>query len=101
MKAGKAQGAKVVSRNVKPEDAEKWTKKVEELEDQIQEEMRNEKEEKQLATADMEVNKAENLIKHEKEIKARPKRTWFAKRERKEDMKKTKKPKKGGKAGKA
>lgn len=66
------------------------------MEDAIQETMKNEKEEKQLARADMEVTKAENLIKHEKEIKARPKRTWFAKRERKEGIKKQKK--KGGKA---
>ncbi|TPR11067.1 Methyltransferase domain family protein [Aspergillus niger] len=49
VKAGKSQGAKIASRVIEPA----------------------------LAQAEMQVTKGENLIKHEAEIKSRPKRTWF------------------------
>lgn len=39
--------------------------------------MQEEKEEKQLAAAEMQVKKGENLMEHEAEIKSRPRRTWF------------------------
>jgi ATP-dependent RNA helicase DDX27 len=47
------------------------------MEDEIKEVLREEQEEKQLAQADMQLTRGENLVKHEKEIMARPKRTWF------------------------
>ncbi len=47
------------------------------MEEEIDEVLEEEKLEKQLAQAEMQVTKGENLIKHEAEIKSRPKRTWF------------------------
>ncbi|ENH69993.1 ATP-dependent RNA helicase DRS1 [Fusarium oxysporum f. sp. cubense race 1] len=56
VKAGKAQGAKIVSRQIEAAEVD---------------------EEKQLAHVEMQVKKGENLIQHEAEIKGRPRRTWF------------------------
>ncbi|RAL05244.1 putative ATP-dependent RNA helicase DRS1 [Aspergillus ibericus CBS 121593] len=77
VKAGKAQGAKIASRVVDPAVADSWAAKAEELADEIEEVLSEEKMEKQLAQVEMQVTKGENLLKHEAEIKSRPKRTWF------------------------
>jgi ATP-dependent RNA helicase DDX27 len=77
VKASKAQGAKVASRVVDPAVADQWAKKAADLEEEINEVLEEEKTEKQLAQAEMQVTKGENLIKHEAEIMSRPKRTWF------------------------
>ncbi|KAJ5091310.1 Transcription factor [Penicillium alfredii] len=77
VKAGKAQGAKIASRVVEPAIADEWAQKAADLADEINEVMQEEKTEKQLAQAEMQVNKGENLIKHGSEIMSRPKRTWF------------------------
>ncbi|KAH6849687.1 hypothetical protein B0I37DRAFT_396602 [Chaetomium sp. MPI-CAGE-AT-0009] len=87
VRAGKAQGAKIISRVIDPADADKWQDQIDEMEDEIDEILQEEKEEKQLAQIEMQVKKGENLIKHEEEIHARPKRTWF---ESQEDKKKAK-----------
>ncbi|KAK3302574.1 uncharacterized protein B0T15DRAFT_487650 [Chaetomium strumarium] len=87
VKAGKAQGAKIISRVIDPADADKWQAQVDEMEDEIEEVLREEKEEKQLAQVEMQVKKGENMIMHEEEIKSRPKRTWF---ETEKDKKKAK-----------
>ena len=49
--------------------------------------LKEEKEEKVLANAEMQLKKGENMIAHEAEIKSRPKRTWF---ESQDDKKKAK-----------
>ncbi|KAG5916859.1 nucleolar DEAD-box protein required for synthesis of 60S ribosomal subunit [Claviceps africana] len=77
VKAGKAQGAKIISRIISPADADKLQDEIDAMEDDIKEIMQEEKEEKQLAAAEMQVKKGENLIEHEAEIKSRPRRTWF------------------------
>ena len=77
VKAARAQGAKVVSRQIPAEALEKWTKKVEELADDIEAVMEEEKEERALSITERELKKGENLIHHEDEIKARPRATWF------------------------
>ena len=77
VRAGKAQGAKVLSRVVDPEEADNWAKKVNGMEEEINDILREEKEEKQLSQAEMQVKRGENIIVHESEILARPKRTWF------------------------
>ncbi|KAL2136594.1 hypothetical protein VTI74DRAFT_2899 [Chaetomium olivicolor] len=87
VKAGKAQGAKIISRVIDPADADKWQAQVDEMEEEIEEVLREEKEEKQLAQVEMQVKKGENLIKYEEEINSRPKRTWF---ETQQDKKKAK-----------
>jgi ATP-dependent RNA helicase DDX27 len=50
---------------------------VEEMNDDIEAILVEEREEKLLAQSEMEVKKGENLMVHEQEIKGRPKRTWF------------------------
>ncbi|KAG7105254.1 ATP-dependent RNA helicase DRS1 like protein [Verticillium longisporum] len=77
VKAGKAQGAKILSRVIEAGEADKWQDKVDEMEEEIEEINEEEKEERQLAQVEMQVRKGENLINHEDEIKSRPRRTWF------------------------
>jgi len=77
VKNGKAQGAKIVSRVIEAAEADKWQQQIDDLEDEIEAIMREEKEEKHLAQIEMQVKKGENMIKHEEEINSRPRRTWF------------------------
>jgi len=77
VKAGKAQGAKISSLIIEPSDADKWQSKVDEMEDEINAVAEEEKEERQLQQVEMQIRKGENMVVHEDEIKARPKRTWF------------------------
>ncbi|KAH7490931.1 P-loop containing nucleoside triphosphate hydrolase protein [Fusarium oxysporum f. sp. albedinis] len=77
VKAGKAQGAKIVSRQIEAAEVDALQAQIDEMEDEIEEIMQEEKEEKQLAHVEMQVKKGENLIQHEAEIKGRPRRTWF------------------------
>lgn len=88
VKAGRAQGAKIVSRVVDPTVADEWANKVEEMKTEIEEILKEEKEEKQFAQAEMQVTRGQNLIKHESEIMARPKRTWFETEREKKEAKK-------------
>ena len=62
---------------IDPADADKWQDQIDEMDEEIDEILREEKEEKQLAQVEMQVKKGENMIKHEEEINARPRRTWF------------------------
>ncbi|KAK6203703.1 nucleolar DEAD-box protein required for synthesis of 60S ribosomal subunit [Pestalotiopsis sp. IQ-011] len=87
VKAGKAQGAKISSLVIEAAEADKWQAQIEDWEDEIEEIMVEEKEEKQLANAEMQIKRGENIMKHEDEIKSRPKRTWF---ETQNDKKKAK-----------
>jgi ATP-dependent RNA helicase DDX27 len=77
VKAARAQGAKVVSRQVPSEEITRWTQKLRDLEDEIEEVLKEEKEERALSITERELKRGENLIRHEDEIKSRPKRTWF------------------------
>lgn len=87
VKAGKAQKAKIVSRQIEAADVDKLQDQIDEMDEEIDEILEEEKEEKQLAQVEMQVKKGENLIEHESEIKSRPKRTWF---ETEDDKKKAK-----------
>ena len=77
VKAGKAQGAKIMSRVIDPAEADELQDEIDGMEDEINAITKEEKEEKQLAQAEMQLKKGENMIEHEAEIKSRPKRTWF------------------------
>ncbi|KAL7943499.1 hypothetical protein V8C42DRAFT_354267 [Trichoderma barbatum] len=77
VKAGKAQGSKIISRVIEAKDADKWQAEIDEMDDEIAEIEKEEKEERQLAQVEMQIKKGENIIQHEAEIKSRPKRTWF------------------------
>ncbi|KIV80759.1 hypothetical protein PV11_08237 [Exophiala sideris] len=77
VKSARGQGAKVVSRAMDVKEVDEMTAQIEELESDIEEIMREEKEEKQLAQTETELFRGENLVKHQAEILARPRRTWF------------------------
>ncbi len=72
---------------IEAEKADKLQAQIDGMEHEIKGIMREEKEEKQFAAAEMQVRKGENMIEHEAEIKGRPKRTWF---ETEHDKKKAK-----------
>jgi ATP-dependent RNA helicase DDX27 len=77
VKASRDQGAKVVSRQVPVEETDRWLQKIRELEDEIEEVLKEEKEERALSITERDLKRGENLIMHEDEIKARPRRMWF------------------------
>ncbi|KAH6644691.1 ATP-dependent RNA helicase DRS1 [Boeremia exigua] len=77
VKTSRDQGAKVVSRQVPAEEADKWIKKIKDLEDEIEEVLKEEKEERVLSITERDLKRGENMIRHEDEINSRPKRTWF------------------------
>ncbi|KAJ5919469.1 ATP-dependent RNA helicase drs1 [Penicillium verhagenii] len=87
VKAGKAQGAKIVSRVVETATADEWAQKAVDLEGEIEEVLQEEKLEKQLSQAEMQVNKGDNMMKHGAEIMSRPKRTWFESEQQKRTAK--------------
>ncbi|KAK9484173.1 P-loop containing nucleoside triphosphate hydrolase protein [Lipomyces starkeyi] len=68
---------KAVSRNVDWDTVNKIAKSIESKEGMVEAVLKEEKEEKQLAIAEMELRKGENMVKHWDEIQSRPKRTWF------------------------
>ena len=77
VKGGRAQGAKIVSRAVENAKVEEWMERLEGMLEEVEAVLRDEKEEKLLNQEDMRIRKGENLIDHQAEIHARPKRTWF------------------------
>jgi ATP-dependent RNA helicase DDX27 len=88
VKSGRTQGAKIVSRVVEAAEADEWAAKVDDMEDEIEEILKEEKEDKQLSQAEMQVRRGENIMTHEDEIKGRPKRTWFESEHDKQTAKK-------------
>ncbi|KAL5378224.1 nucleolar DEAD-box protein required for synthesis of 60S ribosomal subunit [Paraphaeosphaeria minitans] len=77
VRSSRSQGAKVVSRQVPQEESDKWTKKLSDFADEIEEVLQEEKEERAMSITERDLKRGENLIVHEDEIKARPRRTWF------------------------
>ncbi|SCV03534.1 LAMI_0H08922g1_1 [Lachancea mirantina] len=67
----------VVGRFIDWKVVEDLNKLVESKTDVIEEILDEEKQEKEILRAELELQKGENLIKHKKEIQSRPKRTWF------------------------
>ncbi|KAG6902869.1 nucleolar DEAD-box protein required for synthesis of 60S ribosomal subunit [Termitomyces sp. Mi166 len=55
----------------------RWVQSLEELKHDIAAVLRDEKEEKEIRKAEMELRKGENMVEHEAEIYSRPARTWF------------------------
>ncbi|ETW74902.1 hypothetical protein HETIRDRAFT_332035 [Heterobasidion irregulare TC 32-1] len=64
-------------RTVPPEVISKWSKKLESLTKEVAGVLQDEKEEKHIRKAEMELKKGQNMIEHEDEIYSRPARTWF------------------------
>lgn len=82
-------GSQVKNRVVPAEAIQKYKKKVDKLTPQIEEILQEEKEERALRNAEMQLQKGENMIKHSSDIYSRPARTWF------KTNKEKKQPKKG------
>ncbi|OMJ25663.1 ATP-dependent RNA helicase DRS1 [Smittium culicis] len=87
--ANKSEKSSVKQRILDNNTVVKYKAKLDDLNIQVEEIMKMEKEEAKLEQVEMEVNKAENLIKFEKEIYGRPKRTWFMSEKQKVEGKKS------------
>ena len=68
---------KVQHRTLPSEQGARWATKLEELNDGVAAILKEEKEEKAIRQAQMELKKGGNMIEHEKEMFSRPARTWF------------------------
>ncbi|KAI4302722.1 hypothetical protein MLD38_038439 [Melastoma candidum] len=73
----KRAGSKLKSRIVAEQSVAKWSRIIEGMEEQVAAILREEREEMTLRKAEMEANKAENMITHQEDIFSRPKKTWF------------------------
>lgn len=63
-----------------------WYEKISGMESQVGDVLGEEREEKELRRAEMEAQKAANMIEHETEIYSRPARTWFQSEKEKRDV---------------
>ncbi|KAI6659364.1 ATP-dependent RNA helicase DDX27 [Oopsacas minuta] len=70
-------------------------KELENISEDVIRVLEEEKEEKEMAAGEMEIRKAENLIKHRDEIASRPARTWFINKNDRKTKSKGKPPDKG------
>jgi ATP-dependent RNA helicase DDX27 len=85
LRFSKKLGGRCVSRDLDPKDVDKWHKKMESLHNTIEEKLQLEQVEKELALAEKEALKGQNMMNHEKEILSRPRRTWFMRNNEKEN----------------
>ncbi len=67
----------VKSRAVPALVIEKWTARIESMEDDIKEIMKEESADRKLREAERDARKAQNMMLHQDEIFSRPPRTWF------------------------
>lgn len=81
----KKSGEKAVSRKIDFQVVKTIEEKLVKLEPKIREKLRQERVDKELAAAEMEVNKAQNMLSHGEEIYSRPRREWFQGKEEKEE----------------
>ena len=81
-------GANLKARVVPGNIVAEWHKKIEVMEEKIVHINYEERTERQLAKAEMEANKASNLLEHAAEIKSRPAKTWFQSEREKRDVQK-------------
>lgn len=77
VKTGKAQGAQIRQRTIDNAEIDSWHTRLTDLESEVEAVLREEKEERVLQQVDRDLNRADNIVKYEDEIKARPKKTWF------------------------
>ena len=80
---------KVFGRNADWAEVDRVNKVLESKKDLIEEIIDEEKHEKEVLAAEMELKKGENMLRYKEEIESRPKRTWFmTEKEKKEDKNK-------------
>ena len=77
VKAARTHGAKVASRTVDAAEVDSMATKLAEWTGEVDEILKEEKEEKQLAQVEKEAARGSNILRHHEEIMSRPKRTWF------------------------
>nr|OQO08739.1 hypothetical protein B0A51_17992 [Rachicladosporium sp. CCFEE 5018] len=77
VKAAKAQGAVIRQRTIDAKDADACADRIYAMADEIEAVLVEEKEEKALLTTEKQLSKADNMVKYNDEIQARPKKTWF------------------------
>lgn len=73
----KSSADQIKHRIIPPSVASKMLEKLDELKPEVDAVLREEKEERALRVAEMELKKGENMVQHADEIFSRPKRTWF------------------------
>ena len=83
----KVQNAVIRSRSIPSAVVEHFVAKIESLEPHVEEVRQAEAVAKMDRLAEMEANKAQNIIEHSAEIKNRPKREWFASENQKQKTK--------------
>lgn len=66
------------ARVVQPAVVGKWRAWIDSLDSAVKTVLKEERQEKEMRKAEMELTKADNLLKHSDEIYSRPARTWFA-----------------------
>lgn len=88
-----------MSRVVESTVSDEWAAKVKALDEEVEAILKDEKEEKLLNQTDMVIRKGENIIAHEDEIYARPRRTWFETEKEKLQAKKAGKEELNGSVG--
>ncbi|KAK4505780.1 hypothetical protein PRZ48_003745 [Zasmidium cellare] len=77
VKSGKAQGARIRQRTIDPQDVEAWQTRIDAMQEEIEDVLREEKEDRALQQIDRDLTRADNIVKFENEIMSRPKKTWF------------------------
>ncbi|TGZ84038.1 DEAD-domain-containing protein [Ascodesmis nigricans] len=77
VKSAQSQGGKVVSRVLDNDKVDAIDDKIRGLEDEVEEILKEEKEEKEIRQMEMQIKRTENIRDHQAEIAARPRRTWF------------------------
>lgn len=81
-----SKNGKAVGRNADWDEVDRANKILDSKSDLIEEIIEEEKQEKAVLAAEMELKKGENMLKYKAEIESRPKRTWFmSEKEKKED----------------
>ena len=74
---GSSSCSSVQTRTVPPESVAYWVERIAEMEGEIGALLSEEAEDKALRVAEMEANKASNVLEHHDEIMSRPARSWF------------------------
>lgn len=85
--AAKGQRGKALGRNVDWIKVEDTNSIIEKSSDTVDEILEEEKQEKEILRAEMQIRKGENMLKHKKEIQFRPRRTWFQSEKDKQNVK--------------
>ncbi|KAG0667435.1 nucleolar DEAD-box protein required for synthesis of 60S ribosomal subunit, partial [Maudiozyma exigua] len=68
---------KALGRNVDWNKVEETNNLIEKSSETVEEILEEEKQEKEILRAEMQLKKGENMLKHKNEIQSRPRRTWF------------------------